>query len=460
MSPFNSRKHPLVILLFALAINGSVWGVNLALADEQIGAQDTKQDSVAIEDQSWSLYGQLTNITQRHGSFNAPYSGTNSLSPQGPTVETTDATLFIGRRLWQGAEVWLNPEIDQGFGMNGTLGVAGFPSGGAYKIGENKPYLRVPRLFLRQSIDLSGELNSVEAGPNQFAGHQATNNVIVTVGKFAVTDIFDANSYAHDPRADFLNWSIIDAGAYDYAADSWGYTYGGAVEWTQDWWTLRFGFFQLSPVPNAKIARVNFGENSTNIEFEVRQNWLNRAGKIKLLVWDNQARMASYHDALVLAQQTKTISDVASVRRYSSRPGVVLNVEQELSTTVGAFARLSADRGDKEAYEFSDINHSLSAGLSIKGASWNRADDTVGIAGVVNRISGDAQHYLAAGGLGVLVGDGALNYAPEKIAELYYSWHATSYAAVTLDYQHITNPAYNQDRGPVSVYGLRLHANF
>ena len=162
----------------------------------------------------------------------------------------------------------------------------------------------------------------------------------------------------------------------------------------------------------------------------------------------------------MLAQQTKTISDVASVRRYSSRPGVVLNVEQELSTTVGAFARLSADRGDKEAYEFSDINHSLSAGLSIKGASWNRADDTVGIAGVVNRISGDAQHYLAAGGLGVLVGDGALNYAPEIIDELYYSWHATSYAAVTLDYQHITNPAYNQDRGPVSVYGLRLHANF
>jgi high affinity Mn2+ porin len=148
------------------------------------------------------------------------------------------------------------------------------------------------------------------------------------------------------------------------------------------------------------------------------------------------------------------------VRRYSSRPGIVLNAEQELSSDVGVFLRLSADRGDKETYEFSDINQSLSTGLSIKGNRWGRSDDTIGIAGVINRISGQAQSYFEAGGLGLLIGDGQLSYAPEKIADIYYAWHLLSTASITVDYQHVSDPAYNQDRGPVSIYGLRLHANF
>ena len=154
-------------------------------------------------------------------------------------------------RLWQGAELWVNPEIDQGFGLANTLGVAGFPSGEAYKVGQTYPYARLPRTFIRQTIDLGGETQKVDAGANQFAGSETANRLVITVGKFAVTDIFDTNKYAHDPRNDFMNWALVDTGTFDYAADSWGYTYGAAVEWYQGSWTLRGGVFDLSIIPNS-----------------------------------------------------------------------------------------------------------------------------------------------------------------------------------------------------------------
>ncbi len=411
-------------------------------------------------DDDTSIHWQATNITQKHDSFVAPYSGTNSLDHQSATAETTDSTLFIGQRLWQGAEIWINPEVDQGFGFNNTLGLAGFPSGGAYKIGANSPYLRVQKLFMRQVIGLGGESHQVDDTANQLAGMQAANNLTLTLGKFSVVDIFDTNAYAHDPRADFLNWSVIDSGAFDYAADPWGYTFGSAIEWNQDDWTLRGGFFQLSPIPNGKISRVNFGENSTDIELEARHVWWGHPGKIKLLAWVNEGRMASYQDAVALGALTDSVPRVDLVRRYSSRPGAALNLEQELRPDLGAFVRISANRGNRETYEFTDINSSASAGLSLKGRSWGRSGDTWGIARVVNRISGEAQSYFAAGGLGLLIGDGKLDYAPEKIVESVYTASVCANLMVSVDYQYITNPAYNQDRGPVSIWGIRTHLSF
>jgi high affinity Mn2+ porin len=419
-----------------------------------------QNDGSVLESEDWSVHAQVTNITQKHSDFAAPYSGKNSLSPNGPIEETTDMTLFAGVHLWRGAEFWVNAEIDQGFGFNNTLGLAGFSNGGAYKIGEDAPYLRIPRAFIRYVIPLGGDGQKVDAAANQLAGIHTADNVTLTIGKCSVVDIFDNNSYSHDPRADFLNWSLIDGGAFDYAADSWGYTFGAAAEWSEKWWTLRAGLFQLSGVPNGKIVDIDFSENSIVVEAEARQQWLGRPGKIKLLAYDDHGAMGSYKDAVLLGQQTGATPDTSQVRHVSSRPGVVLNVEQELLSDLGAFARYSVDRGNKETYEFADINQSLAGGLSLKGDHWGRSDDTVGIAGVANRISGAAQEYFSAGGLGVLIGDGQLNYAPEKILEMYYSIAATKYAAVTLDYQHVDNPAYNQDRGPVSIYAVRLHASF
>ena len=410
--------------------------------------------------QAWAVHGQVTNITQKHSRFNSPYSGPNSLDPAGRIEETTDLTLFAGLRLWHGAELWINPEIDQGFGFNNTLGAAGFPNGGAYKVGSNAPYPRVPRAFIRQTIALGGALQIIEPAANQLDGTRATNNLILTAGKFAVTDLFDTNAYAHDPRADFLNWSIIDSGPFDYAADSWGYTYGGAAEWTQDWFTLRGGVFQLSEIPNGKVTGVHFSQNALIAELEVRHQVTGHPGKVKLLVFRNRGNMGSYRDALQLGVATASAPDVSMVRQVGSHSGISLNLEQEIAGDIGAFARVGDNGGDKEAYEFSDINKSISAGLSIKGDGWHRPDDTIGLALAVNGLSGNARDYFAAGGLGILVGDGALNYGSERILEAYYTLRANSHIGLTLDLQRIVNPAYNRDRGPVNFVALRAHGEF
>ena len=407
--------------------------------------------------QDFAFYGQATNVTQWHPPFHSPYSGENSLDAHGRTEETTDLTIYAGIRPWRGAEFWLNPEIDQGFGLSNTVGAAGFPSGEAYKIGNNVPYARLPRAFLRQVISLGGPEEEIEAAPNQLAGKRAANTLTLTVGKFSAVDIFDTNTYAHDPRADFMNWSVIDAGAFDYAADAWGFTYGAAAEWAREEWTLRGGVFQLSPVPNAKIIAVDFRQFMLVGEVEKRHQVDGHPGKVKLLAFVNRARMARYGDAVELARRTGDVPDVALVRRYASRPGVAINVEQELSSSVGVFARASINDGAKEAYEFTEINKSLSAGIVLKGESWGRRNDTLGVAGVVNGLSGAAREYFSAGGRGILIGDGALNYKPETIVETYYSLRVNPRLSIGFDYQYLRNPAHNADRGPVNVFAFRAH---
>ena len=244
---------------------------------------------------------------------------------------------------------------------------------------------------------------------------------MITLGKFSVTDIFDNNTYAHDPKGDFLNWAIVDAGAYDYAADAWAYTYGGAAEWSFGNWTLRGGFFDMSRLPNSTELETDFSQYELVSELERRVTLFGHDGKIKLLGFVNNANMGSFTDALALARATGTTPDVARVRRYRARPGGSLNVEQGLTDDLGFFLRASENDGSKESFEFTDINESLSAGLSLKGTSWERKDDTVGAAFVVDGISKDFQAYLAAGGLGVLVGDGQLpHYSSEVVLETYY----------------------------------------
>jgi high affinity Mn2+ porin len=410
--------------------------------------------------ETWSFHGQMTNVTQWQPAFTAPYSGTNSLDPRHRSAETTDLTLFMGARLWQGGELYINPEYDQGFGLSNTLGAAGFPSGEAYKVGANTPYPRLPRAFLRQVIELGGDARTLDPGANQLGGSVLMNNVTVTVGKFSTVDMFDTNTYAHDPRADFMNWSVVDAGAFDYAADAWGFTYGLAVEWTQSWWTLRGGFFDLSEVPNSKILDKNFSQYEWVSELETRHQILNHPGKIKLLGFVNHGNMGDYSDAVRLAQQTGAAPDTALVRRFASRPGFAINVEQEVASDLGIFVRASLNDGSKEAFEFTEINRSISAGLSLKGDRWGRHDDTLGIAAAVNGLSGAAREYFAAGGMGILIGDGQLNYNSETILETYYNWNLMKDIWLAADYQHITNPAYNADRGPVHIIGARLHLEY
>jgi high affinity Mn2+ porin len=415
-------------------------------------AEETPQD--------FAMHAQFTYVEQGTSGFNAPYGGRNSLSPD-RGAETVDATLFLGARIGPGAELWISPEIDQGFGLDDTLGVAGFPSGEAYKIGKDRPYVRLPRLFVRESVDLSDGREALEPAQMQLGGAASPDRLVLTVGKFAVPDIFDNNEYAHDARNDFLNWAAIDAGTFDYAADSWGYTVGAALEWYHAPWALRFGLFDLSDVPNSPDLEPAFRE--FQLVAEAQRNFAigGRAGKIRVTSFESRGRMGLLDQALALARSTDSAVDIASVRGYRTRLGASLSLEQQLAAGIGLFVRAGKDAGNVEAYEFTDIDRTISAGLSLAGASWGREDDTVGLAGILDGISAERERYLNAGGLGILVGDGKLPHpGPEKILETYYSLALLRYAHVTFDYQFIADPAYNHDRGPVSVFAVRVHAQY
>jgi high affinity Mn2+ porin len=442
-----------------LALNELRFGLNYRLNADTAKSAANAAAPPALETDSFAIHGQTTFLEQYVFPFRDPYSGRNSLTPnQGR--ETFDATAMLGMRLWQGAEAWVNPEIDQGFGLSGTVGVAGFPNGEAYKLGASVPYARIPRAFVRQTIDLGGDTVKVEAGPNQFSGSQTVNRIVVTVGKFAVIDIFDTNKYAHDSKNDFMNWSLTDTGTFDYAADAWGYTYGTAVEWYQGDWTVRGGIFDLSIVPNSTDLDSHFGQFQWVGEIERRYDLWGQPGKLAVTGILSRGRMGSFNDAIQLAATTGGPADIAAVRRYNSRAGVSLNLEQQITEQLGVFARAGFANGNIEPYEFSDIDRTVAAGLSLNGKSWGRPDDTVGLAGVVNGISGVHQQFLNAGGLGILIGDGMLPHPGlEQIVEAYYQL-PVSFFKLTLDYQFIVNPAYNADRGPASVIAARMHAQF
>jgi high affinity Mn2+ porin len=408
---------------------------------------------------NFAVHGQATYLNQYVFPFRNPYSGQNSLAPnQGR--ETWDATAYLGMRLWQGAELWVNPEIDQGFGLSSTLGVAGFPSGEAYKVGAAVPYARIPRYFVRQTIDLGGDTQKVDGAANQFSGSQTANRLVFTVGKFAVTDIFDTNKYAHDPRSDFMNWALIDTGTLDYASDAWGFTYGATTEWYQGDWTVRGGIFDLSVVPNDIELDPHFAQFQWVGEIERRYDLWGQPGKVAVTGFLSRGRMGSFSNAIALAAATGGVPQTSAVRQYTSRAGLSFNLEQQITADLGLFARAGFANGNIEPYEFTDIDRTAAAGLVLAGKSWGRPDDTVGLAGVINGISGVHQAYLNAGGLGILIGDGMLPHpALEQIIEAYYQL-PVSYFKLTLDYQFIVNPAYNSDRGPASVVAARLHAQF
>jgi high affinity Mn2+ porin len=317
------------------------------------------------------------------------------------------------------------------------------------------------RFFLRQTIDLGGEREKVDADINQLGGSQTADRVVLTVGKFAVGDVFDTNQYAHDPRNDFLNWSLIDAGTFDYAANAWGYTYGAAAELYRGRWAVRAGVFDLSTVPNSERLDPTFSQFQLVGEGEERHEIAGQPGKLKVTVFETRGRMGSFEDALRLAQQTGGPADIAAVRNYRTRRGVSFGLEQQVAADVGVFARGGVARGDLEPYEFSDIDRTISAGVSMKGSRWSRPDDTWALAGVVNGISRVHQEFLDAGGTGILVGDGQLPHPrDEQILETYYDLAVGGPLRLSVDYQFVNHPAYNRDRGPVSIGAVRLHVQF
>ena len=407
------------------------------------------------------VHGQLTNIWQYHPAFRSPYEGPNSLQAGNHINETTDATLYAGADLGHGLEFWWNPEMNQGIAPSNTLGVAGYVNGDGAKVGKRHPYFRTSRAFFRQTIDLGGGKDSIEADTNRLSRSSTNDRLTFTLGKFNATDVFDDNAYAHDPKQDFMNWAVIDGGAFDYAADAWGYSYGAAAEWRTGPWTYRGGVFDTSRYPNGKSLTNGFAQFQLVGEVERRYSWGGQDGKIKLTGFVSRARLASFTDAIAWGIANHQPADTTLVRRYRSRPGGVMNAEQAVSKDVGVFARVSIADGHVEPYEYADIDRSLLAGVSVKGTRWGRKDDTVAVAVVDNAISPIHEAYANAGGLGILVGDGKLPHpGDERIIEAYYNWAAVDHVHLTFDTQAIQNPAYNRDRGPAVVFGARLHLDY
>jgi high affinity Mn2+ porin len=410
------------------------------------------------ESDRWEIHGQSTFLPQGYPAFRALYSGPNSLTPASQLQETWSNSLFLNARLWQGGEVYYNPELLQGFGLSDTVGVAGFPSGEAQKSNFPYPHYNTSRLFVRQTFGFGGEQEELASGVLQLAEKVDVSRLTVQAGKFAVLDVFDGNSYAKDARRDFMNWSIWAPGAFDYSADKVGLSYGVTAELNQKQWALRAGYFLMDAVSNSNNfdTRV-FQRGEYLVELETRYSLFSQPGRLRTIAWLNSAFSGSYRETL---DNPALNLDIAQTRTGRIKYGYVINLEQALTDQFGLFGRWSWNDGKTEIMAFTDIDASLSLGASIRGAKWGRPDDVIGIGGAINALSRDHRDFIAAGGLGPLIGDGRLNYRRERILETYYAYAISKALTLTADYQFVTNPAYNADRGPVSIFSGRLHGEF
>lgn len=411
-----------------------------------------------------TLHVQSTFIPQGNLPFRAPYSGPQSLDPTGQAVETVTATGFFGARVWDGGEVYFNPEAFHGFGLRnpdgtrGSVGLAGFANGDAQKGGRWDVDFEIARLYVSQTIGFGGEKEKIEDTLNQVAGEKDYHRLTFTFGRFAVNDFFDANAYAHDPRTQFMNWAIWESGAFDYPADAKGYTAGAVADYNTKDWAFRLGYFLVPNAPNSLTLDTDVIRHGGAVaEFEGRYQIFSQAGKLRMLGFENTVFAGSYAQAVDLMPQSP---DLTATRKDRTSYGFAINVEQAVTSNIGVFVRLSRNDGKTELCCFTDIMGSAAGGVSIKGTEWGRPDDTVGIAGAMNMLSPSARRYFKAGGLGLLIGDGTLTYAGEDIFEAYYSCAVTKNLSVSADYQFFANPAYNSDRGPVHVLGGRVHIQF
>lgn len=418
---------------------------------------------VDVVPREWvNLHIQTTNVVQGYPKFPALYTGPASFTPKGQARVGSFTTAFLGLHVWPGASLYVNPEINWGFGLSNSVGAAGFVNGAVARFGRAAPYLRFQRYFLHQTVGLGGQSESLGDAPNQLTETVDSNHLTFVIGKFSPLDMFDNNSYAHDFARGFLNFSINAMGAFDYAADAWGYTHGAAAAWVHDSWTARAGVFQLTEIPNGqKIEPAPFRQFMPVTEFETRYELFGAAGKVRLLAFGDYGFLSKASEVVDFALATGILPpDVSNLRRRALKLGGGINIEHALTPEIGLFLRASMTDGRYETVDYTDIDRSLSGGFSLAGSLWGRADDAIGVGFAVNGLVGSRVRYFALGGRSDHIGDGALKYGGEQILETFYRCAVLPHVEASLDYQFLHNPAYNMDRGPVSVFGIRLHSEF
>jgi high affinity Mn2+ porin len=425
-----------------------------ALSGKPVDAWTTAPDN-------WNIHGQLTLIGQGYPAFHSPYQGTNSLFGGNQFKNTTSATAFIGMRPWENTEFYVNPELMQGFGLSDTFGVAGFPNGEAQKSNFPVPRVDLARVFVRQTFGFGGEQETIEDGPNQLAGKQDISRLTVTAGRFAALDFLDGNVYSHDPRRDFLNWNMYCCGSYDITMDKVGYTWGAFADFNQKNWAFRAGYFLVPTVSNVSTYDMHVPDRGEYAaELELRYSLLSEPGKFRLMSWLNRAVAGSYTEAISLPPTSLNFPDITLTRRVRDNYGFIVNVEQAITGDLGLFSRATWGAGQTEKIGWTDCDRSFAIGAVLKGTSWGLPEDRIGVGSTVEALSPEARAYFAAGGLGILIGDGQLNYRQEKVFETYYAHSIDKWWTISFDFQFIANPGYNADRGPVSIFAGRRHAEF
>ncbi len=405
--------------------------------------------------ETWNLYWQATSIGQYHPGFPSPYQGPLSLFPHPEAEDSLTSTFFFGYRLARNTQFYFNPELAGGRGFSGTDGIANFPNGEMPRVASATPTPYIARLYITQDFGFGEARAYFESGINQLAGSRPATRYSVTVGRFSMEDFFDDNRYSHDPRTQFMGWAAMYNGAWDYPADTRGYTWGWVHEFHTPRWSVRYGSGGVPTVANGMhFDRRIFRDRGDVFEGDVNV----RAGTVRLLSYINHADSGTYAQAIRLAEQTGTKPNI----NLTDRPGTVkygfgLSADQELVKGVGVFTRLGWNDGKTQSFMFTPIDRLASGGVSVNGAWWRRPNDTVATAITVSGISSVHALYLERGGLDFMIGDGTLRYGPEYASETYYSAEVWPGVFVSADLQHITNPAYNRDRGPVWVASLRLH---
>ena len=416
---------------------------------------ETKADTLT---QNWAIHGDAIEVLEGQPGFHDPYNGTNSLHSTDNFRQTSTADLFFDFRLWPGAEFYFNPEYYQGFGLGVTHGIAEFPNSEAYKIGKYRGDVFIPHLFIRQIIGFGGEQEHLDAGPLQLAENVDISRLTITAGKMAITDQFDNNAYSHDPTAQFLNWTSVDAGAFDYAADSLGFEYGLTVELNQKAWAARVGYFTVPRVNNGLATDGHYLKAYQLAgEVEGRYQLFGHPGKVRLTGWLLHQHLGDFTSLL----NDQSILTNGLREPYRIDYGLILGFEQELAKDVGAFARFAYRDPRLEAYMFTDIDRSASVGITVNGERWARSNDIFGLAFGLADIGVAHRDYFNAGGLGVLIGDGKLpHFGYENFTETFYNLAVYKALSFTLDYQLFFNPGYNTDKGPINVLSGRITLRF
>lgn len=415
--------------------------------------------ALAAEESPFELHAQATYAQQFKPSFNALYSGPNSLSASRETSYTFTGTLYLGARLGEATEFYFNPEFVQGRAFSGLHGVGGFTNGEIQRgTGPELKGYRA-RLFLRHTWNLGGEPEAQESGQNQISARYSAERVVLTAGNISVLDVFDAMDYSRDARTQFMNWSSLTYGAWDFPADARGYTWGAAVEYITAGWQARAGRFLVPVESNGLRLDRDFMQRYGDVaELEVPYKLAGRPAIVRGLVFRNRVVAGAFDDAIALGAATAAAPDLSLVRRLQTKAGFGLGTQVALSEYVGAYARAGWSDGRTETFMFTEIDRSLAAGTLLKGAGWGRPDDSAGIAAYVNGLSRPHRDYLAAGGAAFFLGDGRLNYATERIVETFYSLGVAKGVWLSLGYQYLANPGYNRDRGPANFVGFRVHA--